>query len=72
MLLFAAAAIAALAPHPGHQVAAPTVQATATVRIVAGVRVDFKKSRRGEGFAARDTFIRSGASSEPARLIEFE
>jgi hypothetical protein len=72
MLLFAAAAIAALAPQTGNRMAAPAVQATATVRIVPGVRLAFGKARAGDGFKARDTVLLTGGNAQPARLIEFE
>jgi hypothetical protein len=72
MVLFAAAAIAALAPQAAGRTAAPAVQATATVRIVSGVRLALGKTRAGDGFKVRDTIFRSAGFSQAARLIEFE
>ena len=73
MLLFAAAAIAASAPQPPlRATAAPTVQATATVRILPGVRLKLATQQNGEGFVARETIVRTAGLSQPARLIEFE
>jgi hypothetical protein len=72
MFLFAAAAIAALAPQTGNRTAVPAVQATATVRIVPGVRLTLGKTRAGDGFKTRDTVLRSAGTTQAAKLIEFE
>lgn len=73
MLLFAAAAIAALPPPAGSRTATPVVQATATVRILSGVRLNLEKGQKaGDGFVAREIYVRTAGSSQPARLIEFE
>ena len=73
MLLLAAAIAAGPAPQarPRNPVAA-LVEARATVRIVAGVRVQFGSENGRDGFVARDSVIRSAGGAEPARLIEFE
>ena len=71
-MLFVAAAIAASAPHAPQRPAAPVVQATATVRILSGVRLHLGEHRGRDGFIARDAVFRSGGSSQPAKLIEFE
>lgn len=72
MVLFAAAAIAALAPQTGGRTATAAVQATATVRIVLGVRLTLGTTRAADGFKVRDTMVRTAGSSQAARLIEFE
>ena len=72
-MLLLAAAIAASAPQPPlRATASPAVQATATVRIMSGVRLNLATQRKGEGFVARETIVRTAGSSQPARLIEFE
>jgi hypothetical protein len=73
MLLLAAAIAAGPVPHarPRNPVAA-LVEARATVRIVAGVRVQFGSGNGRDGLGARDSVIRSAGGAEPARLIEFE
>ena len=71
-MLIVAAAIAASAPQLPRQTAAPAVQATATVRILAGVRLSLGERHSGDGFTARDTVLRTAGSSQPAKLIEFE
>ena len=72
MLLAAATIIAVSASHPPRQTAAPVVQATATVRILAGVRVRLGEGRGRDGFIARDSVIRTAGASQAAKLIEFE
>lgn len=72
MLLFAAAAIAALTPPSGSRTASPAVQAIATVRIVAGTRLSLGKTRAGDGFKSRHTIVWIAGSSQAAQLIEFE
>ena len=73
MLLLAAAIAAGPAPpaRPRNPVAA-LVEARATVRIVAGVRVRFGSGNGPDGLAARDSIIHSAGGAEAARLIEFE
>jgi hypothetical protein len=71
-MLVLAAAIAASAPEFSHQPAAPAVQAIATVRILAGVRVQLGERRGRDGFITRDSVLRTTGSSQPAKLIEFE
>jgi len=71
-MLFAAAAIAASAPHLPHRPAAPAVQATATVRILSGVRLHLGEGRGHDGYIARDAVFRTGGLAQPAKLIEFE
>jgi hypothetical protein len=73
MLLLAAAIAAEPAPQarPRNPVAT-LVEARATVRIVAGVRVQLGSDNGRDGLVARDSIIRSAGGAEPARLIEFE
>jgi hypothetical protein len=71
LILAAAAAIAASSPPPSRT-AAPAVQATATVRILSGARLSLGTTGSGEGFSARAAVVRTGGSSQPAMLIEFE
>ena len=74
MIWLAAAAVAA-SPHVS---AVPTsgvvVQAQATVRIVAGVRVKLDGTTNSDAPAAHETSVGStgNGSAQPARLIEFE
>ena len=72
LALAAAAAIAASQSPPPSRVAAPAVQATATVRILAGTRLSLGSAKSGDGFRARAAVLRSTPSGQPAMLIEFE
>ena len=71
MLILAAAALAASTqqPQPRTTVA---VQATATVRILSGVRLRLGEELNPGAPRPRLTVIRSGESTQPAKLIEFE
>ena len=70
-MLLLAAAIAASATPP-YRPAGPTVQATATVRILAGTRIHFgRHGGRDEGLV-RDTVLRTDGATQPARLVEFQ
>jgi hypothetical protein len=71
-MLLVAAAIAASAPKLSHRPSAPAVQATATVRILSGVRLHLGECHDRDGFIARDAVFRTGGSSQAAKLIEFE
>jgi hypothetical protein len=71
-MLFVAAAIAASAPQLPRQTGAPAVQATATVRILSGVRLSLGNEQSRDGFVTRDSVLRTAGSSQPAKLIEFE
>jgi hypothetical protein len=69
MLLLAAAALAGAHPPPPS---GPIVQARATVRIVAGVRLKWG-DKPGRGVPPpRHTMLLLGGTETPARLIEFE
>ena len=72
MLAFAALAGAALAPPPPPVSTGPEVQARATVRIVAGVRLRLDGSANADVPAPRDTVVQSNGAPQPVRLIEFE
>lgn len=74
MLLFAAAAAAALATPPQmHSPAAATAQATATIRIIAAVRLKLDARDNPGAPRARDSVVKNrDGTSQPARLIEFE
>ena len=71
-MLLVAAAIAASAPQMLLRPAAPAVQATATVRILSGIRLRLGEHRGRDGFIARDSVFRTGGTSQAAKLIEFE
>ena len=71
-MFFVAAAIAASVPHLPHRPAVPAVQATATVRILSGVRLHLGEHGGHDGFIARDALFRTGGLAQPAKLIEFE
>ena len=71
-MLLVAAAIAVSAPQLPRQTAAPAIQATATVRILAGVRLRLGERHSGDGFTARDSVLRTAGASQAAKLIEFE
>ena len=72
MLWIAAAALSASTPEPTRPV--PTVaHATATVRIVSGVRISFDSpTNRGAPRAHDSKVTTTDGKVQPARLIEFE
>ena len=74
MLILAAAAAALTTPQaaPRRSPAAALVEARATVRILAGVRLHLGPEGQKDGFVRRDAIIRSAAGAEAATLIEFE
>ena len=72
MLLVAAIIAAASAAQLPRQTAAPAVQATATVRILVGVRLRLGERHGRDGFIARDSVLRTAGASQTAKLIEFE
>lgn len=71
MFLFAAA-IAASPPAASRATPAVAIEATATVRIVAGVRLKLDSPTNADAPPAHDGKIRAGGKDQPARLIEFE
>ena len=69
MLLLAAAA---LAPTPPPYPYRAVVQATATIRVVAGVRLKLDGSDNPDAPAPRDSLVKApDGTSQPAKLIEF-
>jgi hypothetical protein len=73
MLFFAAAAIAASVQQPPMRgPIAPTVQARATIRILAGATVRFGQAQADGDGVQRDTTIRTDGSVQTAKLIEFQ
>ena len=73
MMFLFAAAIAASAPVPSRPPAV-AVQATATVRILSGVRLKLDSPTNADAPPAHDSvvMISANGSPQPARLIEFE
>jgi len=69
--LAAAAAIAASAPASSAPPPA-VVQATATVRILSGVRLKLDSTTNTDAPAAHDSVVSTNGTQQPARLIEFE
>jgi hypothetical protein len=69
MLLFAAAVIATAVPPRPEQV---VVQATATIRVVAAVRIKLDAPENPGAPSPRDSLVRDpDGTTQPARLIEF-
>lgn len=74
MLLLAAAALSASSP-PGmpHPRTGATIQAVATIRVIAGARLSFRGPNDPAVPRARDCMINTrDGQQKPARLIEFE
>jgi hypothetical protein len=70
MLMFAAAALATTLPEPRGSAVA---QATATIRVVTGVRLKLDGSPNPNAPAARDSIVRApDGTSQAAKLIEFQ
>lgn len=73
LLLAAAAAIAAHAPAndaaPRQRVVA---EATATVRIISGVRLKLDSATNEDAPSAHDSIVTADGTPHKARLIEFE
>jgi hypothetical protein len=75
MVLLAAAAAAAVAantPSRASAAAPVSAEATATVRIVAGVRLNLHSDENPDAPRAHDSTIVADGNPRPARLIEFE
>jgi hypothetical protein len=70
--LIAAAAAANAAPDTGNPPAPVVVQATATVRIISGVKLKLDSPTNEGAPPARDSTISADGTQKPARLIEFE
>ena len=73
-ILTVAAAAASLAGSAPDRAPAPVaVQATATVRILAGVRLKLDSATNEGAPKARDAIVKmKDGSEQPARLIEFQ
>jgi hypothetical protein len=75
MFLIAAVAIASSIPQvpPTMMSAGASVQATATIRVVSGVRVSFGLEQNGTDVPQpRQTVVKTGDTQQPAKLIEFQ
>lgn len=72
MLLFAAAAIAATPPAGRLSTPPVVVQATATVRIISGVRLKLDSPTNADAPQAHDSVVVTEGTPRAARLIEFE
>ena len=73
MIWLAAAAAATVAP-PSKRASASVVvvQATATVRIISGVRLKLDSPTNADAPAAHDSLVIADGAQKPARLIEFQ
>ena len=73
MLFILAAAFAGSTPQlPPRSPARASVEARATVRIVAGARLHLADGRGRDGFTRRDAIVHTDGRSELAKLVEFE
>jgi hypothetical protein len=73
MLLFAAAtALAASTPANSRPAPVVVAEATASVRIVSGVRLKLDSPTNADAPPAHDSEVKADGKSQPARLIEFE
>jgi hypothetical protein len=72
MVWFAAAAIAASTSAPPSGPAPVTVEATATARIISGVRLRLDSPTNANAPPAHDSIVITNGAQQPARLIEFE
>ena len=75
MLLIAAAAILSPVPQAPTTMmtAGASVQATATIRVISGVRVSFSAEQSDTDVPKpRQTLVKTGDSQQPAKLIEFQ
>ncbi|HEY4070327.1 MAG TPA: hypothetical protein VGM04_02080 [Sphingomicrobium sp.] len=71
MLLLAAAAVAAATP-PNSAPTPVAAEATASVRIVSGVRLKLDSPDNPDAPPAHDSTVKADGKEQPARLIEFE
>jgi hypothetical protein len=73
MILIAAAAIASSVPQAPMMSAGASVQATATIRVISGVRISFGTEQNGADVPRpRQTVVKTGDTRQPAKLIEFQ
>jgi hypothetical protein len=72
MLVIIAAAVVVSVPSTPPSIRA-SVQATATIRVITGVRLSFSADLSDADVPrARDTFIKTAGAEQPAKLIEFQ
>jgi hypothetical protein len=72
-MLWFALAIASVASQPAPTgPTAAVVQATATLRIISGVRLTLHSATNADAPAAHRTTVTADGSIRPAQLIEFE
>jgi hypothetical protein len=73
MLLIAAAAAVLATDPPPTSLGSATARATATIRIVAAVRLKLDSAENPGAPRARDALVKApDGSRQPARLIEFQ
>jgi alkanesulfonate monooxygenase SsuD/methylene tetrahydromethanopterin reductase-like flavin-dependent oxidoreductase (luciferase family) len=70
--LVAAAAVSSQPPVEPARPAPVVAQATATVRIISGVRLDLQSGTSDGAPVAHDSTVAADGQRQPARLIEFE
>ena len=71
MVPLIALAVAASAPQNRSAPGISAVQATATVRILSGVRLKFDGTPNGDAPPPTQSVVHNEGKSQPARLIEF-
>lgn len=72
LIATAAVAAAAAAPPPERALRPVVAQATASVRIVSGVRLKLDSPTNANAPRAHDAKVSVNGEEKPARLIEFE
>lgn len=72
MLILAAAVAIAAAPPPNAARGSAVAEATATVRIVSGVRLKLDSPTNPDAPPAHDAKVSVDGKDQAARLIEFE
>ena len=72
LLAAAAATVATHAYQPSHAPAPVAVQATATVRVLSGVRLKLDSPHNPGAPRPRDSVVTADGRPHRARLIEFE
>ena len=70
--LAAAAAVAANRPNPAPVPTRVVAEATATVRIISGVRLKLDSKENRDAPRAHDAIVVTDGNPRPAKLIEFE
>ena len=73
MVLLLAAVLATASTPPAAPAPSATAQATATIRVITGVRLTFNAAVNPGAPAAHDAVVRQAdGASQPAKLIEFQ